>query len=492
MERLSFDHLGPHARAWNLAMAASPGPLDLEIPAAAIDGAIPGPLRGGRLLSNGPGWTVIGGRVAHPFDGHGYVRAFEFREDGGVRLRARFVGTRVYRDEAAAGRILYRGLATNVEGGRRRNLGLRSGAPRNVANTTITRWGDRLIAGWEGGTPHALDAESLETLGEETFGGLIAGQATLAHMRKDAARGRLVLCSSAGARNPRLTFRELDVDGALVASRSVTIPGSLFIHDFVITPNWYVISGNPMRLKLGALAQMLSGGGTLLDAVAADEARPGVLHLIPRSGVGPARTVRLPDHAFVVHFGGAFERDGAVIVDACAFRSYTFGEEFGYRGPNAPFDPALPDARAPQRLYRVTIPAGAEVATWAQLVPHGVDFPRVHPDGDGCEVDLLFGACRADPRHSDPFDTILRVDLRDPERPPQLWTAPPDLFVGEPIFAPDPARGDAGHVLAILSDGLGGASTLAIFDAAALDAGPIARVRTPLLPIAFHGDWDPR
>ena len=49
----------------------------------------------------------------------------------------------------------------------------------------------------------------------------------------------------------------------------------------------------------------------------------------------------------------------------------------------------------------------------------------------------------------------------------------------------------AGHLLAICSDGLNDQSTLVILDALALAQGPIVRVPMPLLPVAFHGDWDP-
>jgi carotenoid cleavage dioxygenase-like enzyme len=125
----------------------------------------------------------------------------------------------------------------------------------------------------------------------------------------------------------------------------------------------------------------------------------------PRRAPGPTRTVTLPGRAFVVHYGNAFERDGVVHLDACLFHDYEFGGEFGIRGPHAPLDPRQPDVRAPQRLFRVRIPDGATAGTWQQLAPHGVDFPRVHPAHEGRETALLFGATRADTRHSDPFDS---------------------------------------------------------------------------------------
>ena len=146
---------------------------------------------------------MFGDRVAHPFDGHGYVRRVAFEPDGSVSLRARFVQTPSYLAEAPRGRLVHRGLATNAHT-LWRNIGL-GGPPRNVANTTIYPWAGKLLAAWEAGHPTALHLETLETLGPHTFGGLVDGQATLAHMGRDAARGRLVLCNPEIGRRTRFT-----------------------------------------------------------------------------------------------------------------------------------------------------------------------------------------------------------------------------------------------------------------------------------------------
>jgi all-trans-8'-apo-beta-carotenal 15,15'-oxygenase len=472
-------------RSWNAAMAACPGPLDLEIPASEVVGAIPAALRGGTLWSNGPGWTKIGDRLAHPFDGHGYVRAFRLRADGGCHLSAAFVHTQVYRDEAAAQRLVHRGLATNAYAQFWKNIGF--GATRNVANTTILRWGDRMLAGWEGGAPHALDPETLRTVGEETFGGAIAGQATLAHMHRDRRSGRLVLCSVAAGRDTTFTFRELNRHDQVVSARAAPFRGALFTHDFALTERFYVLGGNPLRIRYRELVKTLLGASTLLRAVTPNTNAPGLLHLIPRDPSAPVRSVRLPSPAFVVHFANAFERDGAVIVDAAVFHRFEFGDEFGYTGPTTPFNPALPDARGPQALYRITVPPGATEATWARLAPHGVDFPRIHPHHHGLDTPVMFGATRADTAFSDPFDSVSRVDLHDRSRPPALWTVAPHQFVGEPMYVP--GEGGGGFVLALVSDGLAERTTLVVLDAEDLAAGPVAEVRVPLLPVAFHGEW---
>ncbi|MFE8596299.1 carotenoid oxygenase family protein [Archangium violaceum] len=480
--------MSARGRAWNAALLAKPGDLDLTIETSRIEGRVPAELTRGRLLSNGPGWTKIGDRLAHPFDGHGYVRAFSFEANGSVRLRARFVETPVYRDEATAGQLVRRGLGTNPSPYFWKNIMAKR--DRNVANTTVQRWNGTLLAGWEGGAPYRVDPDSLATQGEETFGGVLAGQSTLAHMKLDAAAKRLVTCSVKLGRTTSLTFREFDEAGRLVHTREAVLPTALIIHDFVITPNWYGFIGNPVRMKFGTLGRVMLGGAALVEAVATDLAAPGVCYLVPRTSDAPLRTVTLPERAFAVHYGNAFERDGAVVLDACISPDIDFASAFGFQGPTAPIDVEKPDADEPPRLVRVVVKNGAGAGTWTQLAPHGIEFPRVHPAHDGRETPVLFGAARADLRHASPFDSVARVDLMDPERPTDVWTAPENVFVGEPIFAPSAERDDAGHLLAMLYDGLREVSTLAIFDAKSLSSGPVARIPMPLMPYAFHGAWD--
>jgi carotenoid cleavage dioxygenase-like enzyme len=479
----------PRARAWNAALTASPGDLDRE--GLEVEGALPADLVGGRYLLNGPGWVSIGGRLVHPFDGHGYVRAIRFEPEGRVSLRARFVRTRAYVDEARAGRVIHRGLATRPHDAWWRNV-LADG-PRNVANTTVVPWAGRLLCGWEGGLPHAIDPETLETRGPEGFGGALPPGAVLAHMRVDAPRDRLVTLTLGMGRTTKLTFRELDRSGHLVGAREVSIPGSLFAHDFFVTPHWYVLAGNPLAIDVGAFVRARLGAGDLLQAIRADDAAPGTLHLVPREGEGPVRTVRVDRRLFVVHFANAFEEGGDVIVDTCAFERFVFGNEFGWQGPDAPLDPALPDRRAAQELGRVRIAEGARDARWERLSTLGCDFPRVADALEGRDAPAVYVATRAAEGRSDPFDSVARIDLRA-RGPASRWTAPEGTFVGEPVFVPRRSarpEDDDGFVLAMLYDGLGARSELALFESQAIARGPRARVRLPLLPYGFHGAWLP-
>ena len=108
---------------------------------------------------------------------------------------------------------------------------------KNVANTKVIYWGERLLALWEGGLPHRMEADSLRNLGEYTFKGLLKkGTQFSAHPRIDSGSNRLVnFAVNRAGRNSLLTIYEFDKDMKVVKEREFQIPGFVFIHDFVVT-----------------------------------------------------------------------------------------------------------------------------------------------------------------------------------------------------------------------------------------------------------------
>jgi all-trans-8'-apo-beta-carotenal 15,15'-oxygenase len=477
---------GPRHDAFNRVMLASPGNLDAV---GEVDGVIPDALRGARYVLNGPGRLTYGGRMAHPFDGHGYLRQFTFTDDGGVALKARFIETPVFKAEEQAQRLLAPGIGTLPDEGP-----LPADLVRNVANTTVVPWGDHLLAGFEGGSPFKVEQGDLSTVGEERFGVLGDG-ATLAHMRLDTAQDRLVLLSPTMGMNTGLHFREIDREGRVANEVTVETDGFTFAHDFVITPSFYILAKNPLNVSLLGFAKAQLGMSTLIEAIEADLDPPGALLVIPRDRSGVIFEVVLGAPAFVVHFLNAFEARGELTVDLCAMPDFIFGEEFGFRGAHASLDPALPDQRRPQRAIRARVPiapsgdVGAFAVTQG-LATHAIDFPRVALADEGRNARLGVAATRADIRYSDPFDAIASLDLDDLERDEAVWAPGGDRFMGEPVLYPH----DDGsmHAVAMVYDGSAGHSTLCVFDAKEVARGPVASVRFPLLPYGFHGSPLPR
>ena len=92
----------------------------------------------------------------------------------------------------------------------------------------------------------------------------------------------------------------------------------------------------------------------------------------------------------------------------------------------------------------------------------------------------------------DSFDTLAHVDLNKNKR--SAYRLPAGDVVSEPIFVPrsgGAAEGD-GYLLATVFRGAENRSDLAVFDAAALEQGPIAIAElSHRVPFGFHGNWRP-
>lgn len=483
--------------ALNRVIRASPGELDLQIPAAAVTGQIPRELVGGTLFGNGPGRLDIGGRLIHPFDGHGYIRALRFHEKG-VRLQARFVRTPCFVAEDAAGKVRYRGLGTLVPGGPLRNIL----APdfRNVANTCVLPWGGKLYALWEGGPPYRLDAATLDTQGVETFGGVLGPKTPfLAHTRLDAQRGRLVgLSPNLGRSRVGFTFYELDRAGTVVSRTESELDGMSFCHDFTITPDYYVVVENRVQPDLRAFVRYKLGQGTIIEVLRPAEGQRARILLVPRRpGRQPGQVIELADYLYSYHHANAWQQDGRIVLVGCAYEKIEFGKEFGYHGPQAALDPGVVDWNLP--LSRFDIDPAAGTCRRSAIGSYSLDFPRVHPLRGGLPTRYVFGATNAVPGLGDPFDSLICADVHTGAT--AVYTPQPQCFVGEPIVVPrhgaaaassDPADADGPvWVLVMFSDGQANRSVLAIFAGEHVADGPVATVALPvLLPYGLHGYWD--
>jgi all-trans-8'-apo-beta-carotenal 15,15'-oxygenase len=136
-------------------------PLDV------VHGAIPATLRG-TAYKVGPGRFGVGSEdYAHWLDGDGYVFALDF-SDSGASYCARFVETAGYVDEQE--RITWRTtFGTERSGGPLANaFDLKLKNPANT-NMLPVKARNRVLALWEAGAPHALDMETLHTVGVDSL-----------------------------------------------------------------------------------------------------------------------------------------------------------------------------------------------------------------------------------------------------------------------------------------------------------------------------------
>lgn len=459
-----------------------------------LRGAVPTELRG-VLYRNGPGRVRIGEDVYdHPFDGDGMVSRVSF-EDGAVRYRNRYVRTREFLEEEAAGRMCYRAFGTNLPGGLGRNfLRLRF---KNAANTSVIRHGGRLLALWEGGLPHTLDPVTLETRERFDFDDTLtapAGRSWLervitpelpfaAHPRLDPVTGELFSFGTLLGRRNQLLLYRVRPDGVLDRTEQVPLDGLAFVHDFVLTESHRVFFLTPVEFGVvPALAGLVAPAMAITERSGA----PTEILVVPREGGAPRRFEAPP--CFVFHHINGFDEGDRVVIDSLQMDRYPSGSiDFDDPWSLLRFD------YPPPRPTRFTLELGARRVSVRTLNDTPMELPTIHPGRATRRHRFAWAQAASDLAFSTPAMTrIAKLDVETGET--RTRELAPDI-PGEPVFVPRreasaDAAEDDGFLLVVVYRAESRRSDLVILDAK--DLAEIAVLALPHHhPPGFHGSFVP-
>ncbi|MEE2643339.1 MAG: carotenoid oxygenase family protein [Myxococcota bacterium] len=471
--------------SWDQIVTASPQDHECNLP---ISGALPPALSGGSYYLNGPGRLGEFGIRLHPFDGHGLLRALRFSE-GGVSFKSRFVETESLRRERRAERGGYRGIGGLTNESKFKNW--RAKKKKNTANTCVRAWQGKLLCGYEGGWPHRVDPAELETEGLESFGGtLIKDLGFLAHTRYDATTGELFGVSLKPGKHSQFCVHGYGADGLPTLRQEWRQFGMTLIHDFLITKHYVVLIENPIIPEIPVLIRALSGLAAIMEALKQQD-RPARLFLFPRAG-GEPRVIEFDKSYIGFHHAAASERlneAGEVVgltLYSCLFEQYIdFGREFGYQGHSEPYADGFSPEQPPQRLSRIDVDLERDTARATPVSDWALDFPIIHPEGDGRGCTHVYGAAATPAGTFAPFDTLCRVDVESGE---SIHWRSDRGYIGEPCFIPSGADEEAGYLLAMAYRPE--ATELLVFEAERLDKGPVATAPLPeAFPYGFHGSF---
>jgi len=470
---------------WKRGYQSQPNEYDYSIDD--IEGKIPADLQG-TLFRNGPGLLEVNGqRLHHPFDGDGMVCAIAF--DGGrAHFRNRFVRTEGFLAEQKAGKILYRGVFGTQKPG-----GLLANAfdfqLKNIANTNIIYWGDKLLALWEAAEPHRLDPKTLETIGKDYLNGILEeGDAFAAHPRidpsckQDGVAPCLVNFSIKPGLSSTITIYEFNPAGKLLRRQSRSLPGFAFIHDFAITPNYCIFFQNPVSFNPIPFLLGFRGAG---ECVKLEPDKPTRIVVIPRHSKEPMRFLETRS-GFIFHHANAFEQDDTIYIDSICYESFPEVES------GSDFREVDFDAIAPGQLWRFTLNLSEQTVQRRLLEERCCEFPSVHPNHVGRPYRYLFMGAAHNARGNAPLQAILKLDVTTGKE--QLWSAAPQGYVSEPIFVPRPngSGEDDGWVLTLVYDASKHRSDVVILDGRDLNQGPVARLHLKHhIPYGLHGSWTP-
>ncbi|KAL8140411.1 hypothetical protein V2J09_006432 [Rumex salicifolius] len=317
---------------------------------ALVVGAMPSDFPMGTYYLIGPGlFTDDHGSTVHPLDGHGYLRAFEMNgPNGDVKFSAQFVKTTAQMEEfdstTGSWKFTHRGVFSVLKGGK---VVGNTKVMKNVANTTVLKWGGRLFCLWEGGAPYELQPGSLETLGRFDLindddlvdnnrpwaGDLLTVVATLlkpilygifkmpmkrilSHYKIDVQRQRLLVmaCNAEDMLLPRshLTFYEFDKDFNLVHKQEFKMSEQLMVHDWGFTDTHYLVFGNRIKLDFSGLVVASCGLSPMISALSLDPSKhTSPLYLLPRRPESNAivTSIDLPSQFWLLHVANAMEEE---------------------------------------------------------------------------------------------------------------------------------------------------------------------------------------
>lgn len=452
-----------------------PSRMEVDAPDLFIDGELPADLAGVFYRNGAEPLYPPTDEEYHWFDGDGMVYAF-FIDNGRVALRNRWVRTDKLLLEMKAGRRLF-----GVHGNPATTDPLAEGTRYNTANTNIILHGGKLLALMEGAPPVELDPRTLDTIGEQHYGGVVTTTFS-AHPTVDHDNGELVNIGTIARRGgtaAEIRYDIIDFAGQPIKTETIPMPHHSMMHTFFVTENYVVFPVTPLDVSI---RRAMSGG----PIVAWDEDRPTKLGVMPRRGT--AADVRWfeaePRH--MMHQANVWEDEGRIVADVAAAEGTSL----------------FPDTKGRWRSHRDSVqslrrwtidPAAAtDVVREDTLDDHDIQFPR--PDDRLMTRPSRFVFANSN-LHSvegriDGMDAVLRVDTRSGDE--DLYHFGDGAAAGELIFAPRLGGTDEldGYALTLVHRAGAAETELVVFDAADLSGGPLARVRIPFaIPSGFHCNY---
>ncbi len=345
------------------------------------------------------------------------------------------------------------------------------GKENNQSNVALVEHGGRLLSLGEVGWPFELSPQDMSTVGPFDFGGKL-GPTMTAHPKVDPDTGRMHFFGYEFLR-PALTYYAAAPDGTLDVVSPIAVEAATMIHDFAITDRDAVFWIGPVMFGPDP-----SGRSPI--PFHWDPSGPSRIGVMPLDGSGDSiRWVDVPP-SFAFH-GYNAHRDGGDVV----LRVHRADEAFGPKGDLVPTyltewrigtaGPSLTFAERQMHDRSMDLPSHDRRRT-GRSTRHGWFVTTTTPDSDhGFE---LAGICHLD----------LRTGKED------LWDPGPSLRGGEPFFVPaEGSRPDGdGWVMTFVWDRRTDRSSLAVFDAQDVAAGPVGEVQLPVrVPFGFHGTWIP-
>ncbi|WP_395055622.1 carotenoid oxygenase family protein [Polaromonas sp.] len=460
--------------AWRSSYTPHNGPLKAALDSGPlrIEGRWPATLQG-TLYRVGPARRELGGvSMNHWFDGDGMLQAFRF-EGGRVSHRGALLATPKLQAEEAAGRLLYSGFAQTLP----HSPPLSGPDTVNPANINLLSLpaSRALFALWDAGSALAVDPDSLQAKGFKVWSPDTQGAPFSAHPRvaPDGTVWSFGYMPGTGS----LLLYEISPHGQLRRQQVIPAPQADMVHDFAITERHLVFLLMPLKYS------GTPGTGNPLSHYRWEGQSPLVVLLVDKADFKVQR-FELPATG-VFHLANAWEQGGTVQV--------RFVAQPDILGAMQKMDVNHSHSNAKTRATQWTQITLTPATGQAQMQALGLDqveFPRIHPARNGLRTQFttLLARSREMNARVDGFDSVLTLHggQQQRHRYGDGWIAEEHVYVPRTPTAPD----GKGWVLGTAYHWPSERTALSVFDAAAVNAGPVANVTLPYgLPLGLHGQF---
>lgn len=457
-------------------------PVEGLVELYAAEGAIP-PLLHGTYYLNGPANFRRGNfTYAHWLDGDGLIRALRFA-DGRATHCSRFVRSRKYQDEQAAGRPLYRAFGTAFPDDRlRRRIALES-----PVNVSVYQFEEHLFAFGEQCLPWELSPDSLETLGECNFHQRFPEISPFsAHPKIDHDARRL--CNFGlkfGMKGSKLAYWEFDANLALQVETELPVELPYSVHDFALSGRFAAFYLSPYLLEL---APFLRQGSSLFDALAWHPEMGNALLLTERIPQGKKWRIPLGRRGYCLHLINSFDDGGTMVIDLIETEEPLYPQ---YR--------RLPDlfwTVKPCTIVRLRIDVRGGTLLEVLEAPQQLhlDFPALLPESDGRPYRKVWmlGMPTEPSNTSKYYDRLLCFDW-DQRQIDDEYRPPAGVYLsGEPSLVPMDSAESGVLLICPRWHAVENRSDYVLLNAYALSDPPVAVL--PLddpNPLGFHSTFVP-
>ncbi|MEE2664663.1 MAG: carotenoid oxygenase family protein [Myxococcota bacterium] len=439
-----------------------------------VEGELPADLVGAHLR-NGPNSVHAPRNQYHWFDGDGMVHGVYFR-NGRASYRSRWVRTAGLADEAARGESIWPGVMGPFD----------FAAPRyylkDTANTDLVWHAGQVLALWYlCGEPYRLDPATLETLGVDDFGG--RRNATIsAHPKRDERTGELVWFSLAEFEPPFMTYGVLDERGDLVHQIPVDLPGPRASHDITLTEHHSILHDFPLFHDVDVLREH----GHRVSRFHRE--LPSRFGVVPRRGTSDEIYWFEFEPGYVLHMVNAWEEGDWIVMDGCFQPDPTI-----VRNPKeGDLASMLGYLRIRAHLHRWRMNLVTGETREEQLDDLNVEFCLPDTRLYGVKTRYSYHQHLPEDMYTVDFRALVKYDHEDGGC--VRYDYEPGWCAGESTFAPRPdgEAEDDGYVINLATHAGTHRSEAWVFDARAIEFGPIARVGLPVrVPSGFHAQWLP-